>query len=139
MVTDAPGRVGAKMIRRLVDAGADVKAMVMAGGSRAGKLATFPQVEVAEADFGGSGTINAACTDVTQLVHFAVQFVARGLPARAGGIDSDAPAVRSRGEVLGELDEARLARVVRGFGETARDLRPMFRVPALRTRGYRAP
>lgn len=80
LVTGASGRVGANMVRRLIDSGADVKAMVMPGDPQAAKLATFPQVEIAEADLGDQAAINAACTDVTHVVHLAAQLVRGDTP-----------------------------------------------------------
>lgn len=73
LVTGASGRVGANMVRRLVDAGADIKAMVMPGDPQAAKLAAFPQVEITEADLGDQAAINAACTGVTHAVHLPAQ------------------------------------------------------------------
>jgi UDP-glucose 4-epimerase len=80
LVTGASGRVGANMVRRLIAAGADVRAMVLPGDPQAGKLAAFPQVQIVEADLSDQAAINVACKDVTHVVHLAAQLMRGNTP-----------------------------------------------------------
>ncbi|TDC53964.1 NAD(P)-dependent oxidoreductase [Jiangella ureilytica] len=75
LVTGAAGRVGANMVRRLVTAGADVKAMVLPGDPLRSKLDPFPDVEIVEADLSDQPAIDAACKNVTHVVHLAAQLI----------------------------------------------------------------
>lgn len=80
LVTGAAGRVGANMVRRLTAAGTDVKAMVMPGDPLRSKLAPFPDVEIVEADLGDQPAIDAACKNVTHVVHLAAQLIRGDTP-----------------------------------------------------------
>lgn len=75
LVTGASGRVGANMVRRLLAAGADVRAMVMPRDPQAVKLKPLPDVEVVEADLTDQASIDAVCRGVTHVVHLAAQLV----------------------------------------------------------------
>ncbi|TDD70740.1 NAD(P)-dependent oxidoreductase [Jiangella aurantiaca] len=80
LVTGATGRVGANMVRRLVTAGADVKAMVLPGDPLRSKLSPFPDIEIVEADLGDQPAIDAACKNVTHVVHLAAQLIRGDTP-----------------------------------------------------------
>jgi nucleoside-diphosphate-sugar epimerase len=80
LVTGAAGRVGANMVRRLVTAGADVKAMVLPGDPLRTKLDPFPDIEIVEADLGDQPGIDAACKNVTHVVHLAAQLIRGDTP-----------------------------------------------------------
>lgn len=73
LVTGATGRVGANLVRRLRQAGAGVRAMVMPGDRQAAKLGS--DVEVVEATLTDQPAIDAACRGVTHVVHLAAQMV----------------------------------------------------------------
>ncbi|NDL55993.1 NAD-dependent epimerase/dehydratase family protein [Phytoactinopolyspora mesophila] len=75
LVTGATGRVGANMVRRLLSSGADVKAMVMPGDPQAVKLSAMSGLEIVEAELTDQAGIDAACRDVTHVVHLAAQLV----------------------------------------------------------------
>src|ERR1700742_4735560 len=79
LVTGAAGRVGANMVRRLVEDDHDVVAMVMPGDPQAAKLSGLP-VRVVESDLGDQRAIDAACTGVTRVVHLAAQLVRGATP-----------------------------------------------------------
>ncbi|GHE98701.1 nucleoside-diphosphate sugar epimerase [Amycolatopsis deserti] len=80
LVTGAAGRVGANVVKRLVGAGVGVRAMVLPGDPQAAKLATLPEVEVAEADLLDQAAIDSACRGVTHVVHLAAQLVRGDTP-----------------------------------------------------------
>ncbi len=80
LVTGAAGRVGANMVRRLVGAGIDVKAMVLPGDPLREKLAAFPDIEIVEADLGDQPSIDTACKNVTHVVHLAAQLIRGDTP-----------------------------------------------------------
>jgi dTDP-4-dehydrorhamnose reductase len=75
LVTGATGRVGANMVARLLASGADVRAMVMPGDPQAVKLSTMSGLEIVEAELTDQAAIDAACRDVTHVVHLAAQLV----------------------------------------------------------------
>jgi nucleoside-diphosphate-sugar epimerase len=75
LVTGASGRVGANVVKRLVEAGHEVTAMVPPADPQAAKLADFPSVRIAEADLRDQGSIEVACEGVTRVVHLAAQLV----------------------------------------------------------------
>lgn len=80
LVTGATGRVGGTLVQRLVSSGIEVKAMVMPDDPQAAKLAAFPAVEVVEADLRDQDGIDAACREVTHVVHLAAQLVRGDTP-----------------------------------------------------------
>lgn len=80
LVTGASGRVGANMVRRLLAAGAEVRAMVMPDDPQAAKLAGLSDVEVVAADLTDQAGIDAACKGVTHVVHLAAQLVRGDTP-----------------------------------------------------------
>jgi nucleoside-diphosphate-sugar epimerase len=80
LVTGAAGRVGSIMVRRLVAAGADVKAMVLPGDPLRSRLDPFPDVEVVEADLGDQTAIDLACKNVTHVLHLAAQLIRGDTP-----------------------------------------------------------
>ncbi|SDU63486.1 NAD-dependent epimerase/dehydratase family protein [Jiangella alkaliphila] len=80
LVTGAAGRVGTNMVKRLVDEGATVRAMVLPGDAQRSKLDVFPDVEVVEADLGDQAAIDVACRGVTHVVHLAAQLVRGDTP-----------------------------------------------------------
>ncbi|OLF07399.1 hypothetical protein BLA60_27965 [Actinophytocola xinjiangensis] len=80
LVTGASGRVGANMVRRLLAADAEVRALVMPGDPQAAKLAGLSDVEVVPADLGDQAAIDAACAGVTHVVHLAAQLVRGDTP-----------------------------------------------------------
>ncbi|PWV74754.1 Nucleoside-diphosphate-sugar epimerase [Prauserella marina] len=75
LITGATGRVGANLVHRLAGSGAHVRAMVQPGDPNSSKLAEFRDVEITEADLLDQDAINAACRDVTHVVHLAAQLV----------------------------------------------------------------
>ena len=80
LVTGAAGRVGTNMVKRLISEGSAVRAMVLPGDPMRSKLDAFPDVEVVEADLGDQAAIDAACRDVTHVVHLAAQLVRGDTP-----------------------------------------------------------
>lgn len=80
LVTGATGRVGANMVRRLLTAGAEVRAMVMPGDPQAAKLDALPEVEIAEGALTDQAAIDRACQGVTHVVHLAAQMVRGDTP-----------------------------------------------------------
>ena len=68
------------MVRRLLRAGAEVKAMVMPGDPQAAKLEALPEVEIAEASLTDQAAIDKACQGVTHVVHLAAQMVRGDTP-----------------------------------------------------------
>ncbi|MEN3284530.1 MAG: hypothetical protein V7607_5670 [Solirubrobacteraceae bacterium] len=75
LVSGAAGRVGANVVKRLVDAGVDVTAMVMPGDPQAAKLASLGDVRIVEADLGDQAMVDAACEGVTHVAHLAAQLI----------------------------------------------------------------
>lgn len=80
LVTGATGRVGANMVRRLSNTGAEVRAMVLPGDPQVAKLTSIPGVEIVAADLTDQAGIDAACRDVTHVVHLAAQLVRGATP-----------------------------------------------------------
>ncbi|MEN3284482.1 MAG: hypothetical protein V7607_5622 [Solirubrobacteraceae bacterium] len=80
LVSGASGRVGANMVKRLVDDGRTVTSLVMPGDPQAAKLAELPRVRIAEADLGDQAAIDSACIGVTQVVHLAAQLIRGDTP-----------------------------------------------------------
>jgi nucleoside-diphosphate-sugar epimerase len=75
LVTGAAGRVGANVVRRLVDSGAEVKALVMPGDPLAAKLDGFSGVEIVEGDLGDYRALREACRGVSHIAHLAAQMI----------------------------------------------------------------
>ncbi|MFC0530311.1 NAD-dependent epimerase/dehydratase family protein [Phytohabitans kaempferiae] len=80
LVTGAAGRVGANVVRRLVEADVAVTAMVLPGDRQAAKLAPLTGVRVIEADLGDQAAVDAACAGATHIVHLAAQLVRGDTP-----------------------------------------------------------
>ncbi|NED94761.1 NAD(P)-dependent oxidoreductase [Phytoactinopolyspora alkaliphila] len=80
LVTGAAGRVGANMVKRLISSGAEVTAMVMPGDPQRIKLEPLPDVRIVEADLTDQTAIDAACTNITHVVHLAAQLVRGDTP-----------------------------------------------------------
>lgn len=79
LVTGSTGRVGANFVRRIVLAGAEVRAMIMPKDPQRGKLEGLG-AEIIEADLTDQDSIDAACRGVTHVVHLAAQLVRGGTP-----------------------------------------------------------
>lgn len=80
LVTGAAGRVGANVVKRLCDAGADVRALVLPGDAHVGKLSGFAGLEIVEGDLADQRAVDRACDGVTHVIHLAAQMVRGDTP-----------------------------------------------------------
>lgn len=83
LVTGAAGRVGANLVARLADGGADVTALVLPGDPQAAKLASLPSVRIVEGDLRDQSAADRACDGVTHVAHLAAQLVRGDTPVDA--------------------------------------------------------
>ena len=75
LVTGSHGRVGANLVRRLVDRGNTVRGFVCPGdASRAHKLDGFERVETVEGDLRDEAAVRRAVTGVDAIYHLAAAF-----------------------------------------------------------------
>ncbi|GAA4664431.1 MULTISPECIES: NAD-dependent epimerase/dehydratase family protein [Amycolatopsis] len=73
LITGASGRVGANVVRRLVEAGRQVVAMVPPNDPLRSKLDSVADIEIVEADLTDQEAINSAVKGRTAIVHLAAQ------------------------------------------------------------------
>ena len=77
LVTGAAGRIGAHLTRACLDAGHEVRALVVPGDPRAGSI-RLPGVEVVEGDLRDCDTLRRIATGVDAIAHLAGALTSRG-------------------------------------------------------------
>lgn len=80
LVTGATDAVGTKVVARLVNDGAQVRAMVPPDDPHGAEFGAVPSVERVEADLGDQAMIDDACRDITHVIHLAAQPVRGDTP-----------------------------------------------------------
>lgn len=80
LITGAAGRVGANVVSRLENSGAEIRALVLPGDRHMGKLTALPAIEIVEGDLCDQDAVTAACRGVTHVVHLAAQMVRGDTP-----------------------------------------------------------